>query len=204
MDWLPVPHVVAPSPTKELSSRSRLHEAIDFLYVTLGNGPVRSKDILKAAKENDIAEKTLRRAKSHEGIDDWKKNLDGQGVATYWELRRKKEDFFYDFVMVLKQLLDESLVIGTSEAPRVIVHKEQLVVVKSHLGGGANLQIDFEPSDSGQSVEIVATDGDATVYLDASDRAFFDKFHDEMKQLGLTWDSQQYAERTGGSVEDAA
>lgn len=48
--------------------RSAVDEAIDFINDLLAEGPMLSKQILEAAREHDIAEKTLRRAAKQMGV----------------------------------------------------------------------------------------------------------------------------------------
>jgi hypothetical protein len=71
--------LAAPTDPEE---RSALEEAKDFLQDTLGNGPVDNKLVKKNAKEADIAEITLKRAKSILGV---RSEKEGDGPWT-WRL----------------------------------------------------------------------------------------------------------------------
>ena len=51
--------------------RSARSEAKDFLFNFLADGPKNAKDVLKAAQQNAIADKTLRRAAKEIGVEIW-------------------------------------------------------------------------------------------------------------------------------------
>lgn len=65
--------------------RTAREEAIDFLRDVLASGPVPAKEILRQARDADINEKTLRRAKSDLGVTKRREGF-GPGGAFVWEL----------------------------------------------------------------------------------------------------------------------
>jgi hypothetical protein len=75
--------LAAPTDPEE---RSALDEAMDFLRDVLGNGPVDNKLVRKDAREADISESTLKRAKAAMGISS-KKGADGSWT---WRLLGSK------------------------------------------------------------------------------------------------------------------
>ena len=68
---------------------SKLEEAKEFLKEVLGNGPVEIEDVKKEAKEVDIGDSTLLRAKKELGVKALRRNIEGgkrgEGYWT-WEL----------------------------------------------------------------------------------------------------------------------
>lgn len=184
------------TPTRSIRKpKSKVDEAADFLYQKLGNGPVPSYTLLKEAKDNDIAEKTLRRAKKQEAVDDWKQN-DGKRIRTFWELPNHREGFFVEVATVLESLLNESRVTSSNLSPRVIIQKDQIIVVKSHVGGGPNIQIDLETIPSRNATIIVAQEGNHRVEIETSDPDMHTRFRESMQQFNLIWDDAVYENLT--------
>jgi putative DNA primase/helicase len=75
--------LAAEAPSEELSSRD---EALTFLLEILGEGPVAAREVLAAAKQAGISERTLRRVKSREGIEARKVRY-GEGAEWVWQVR---------------------------------------------------------------------------------------------------------------------
>lgn len=75
---------LALSPEKRETS-SALKEAITWLKEALSDGPIPSTDIFRMAKANNIAEKTLRRAKERIGVQSFKEGMAQEG-KWYWRL----------------------------------------------------------------------------------------------------------------------
>lgn len=75
---------LALSPEKRETS-SALKEAITWLKEALSDGPIPSTDIFRMAKANNIAEKTLRRAKERLGVQSFKEGMAQEG-KWYWRL----------------------------------------------------------------------------------------------------------------------
>jgi putative DNA primase/helicase len=67
-------------------------EAREFLLERLGAGPVNSEDLVEEAKQEGIAEKTLRRAKKELGIRSRKQQGRTDGLW-FWELPPKRESW---------------------------------------------------------------------------------------------------------------
>jgi hypothetical protein len=67
------------------SGKTAKREARELLLERLRAGPVKQNDILEEAKQDGIAERTLRRAKKELGIKSWKERgrIDGDW---FWEL----------------------------------------------------------------------------------------------------------------------
>lgn len=75
--------LAAKAPSEELSGEA---EARAFLQETLAAGPVAAREVLAAAKLAGIAERTLRRAKSHEGIVARRVQSGEGGAEWVWRL----------------------------------------------------------------------------------------------------------------------
>jgi hypothetical protein len=67
------------------NNRTARREAREFLQNRLALGPVKQGDLIEEAKQEDIAEKTLRRAKKDLGIRSRKEpgKMGGEG---FWEM----------------------------------------------------------------------------------------------------------------------
>jgi hypothetical protein len=75
-------------------SPSARDNAKHFLEDLLGNGPVSSKDVQEAGKENGISQRTLRRAAEELGVEfkkDGPKNDKGE-ITWRWHLPPEKEN----------------------------------------------------------------------------------------------------------------
>jgi putative DNA primase/helicase len=75
--------LAAEAPSEELSSQD---EALTFLLEILDGGPLPAREILGAAKQAGISERTLRRVKSREGIRATKVRY-GDGAEWVWSIR---------------------------------------------------------------------------------------------------------------------
>jgi len=81
----------------ESKSPSARDNAKQFLEMFLGNGPVGSKDVTEAAKENGISARTLRRAKDELEIEvkkDGPPNKDGESTWQWHLPKSEKKDGF--------------------------------------------------------------------------------------------------------------
>jgi hypothetical protein len=67
-------------------------EAREFLLERLAAGAMKQEDVIEEAKQEDIAEKTLRRAKKELGIKSRKERGRTDG-AWFWELPPKRESW---------------------------------------------------------------------------------------------------------------
>jgi putative DNA primase/helicase len=66
--------------------KSALDEAREFLRAILADGPLLTTEVLKAAKEAGISEKTIKRAKAMEGIKAQRRPIDGAPSREWpWE-----------------------------------------------------------------------------------------------------------------------
>lgn len=70
---------------KSEEEKSALEEAIDFLREILADGPRPSDEIMKEARKNGIAEKTLRRAKQQLGVEAKRKGIPGGRGKGVWQ-----------------------------------------------------------------------------------------------------------------------
>jgi hypothetical protein len=87
VEWLGESHLTADAVLGGLQEqgRSTLFEAAHVLYSTLADGPVRAREVVLAAREAGVSERTLRRAKSLLQVRSRK--LGNGGDATwYWAL----------------------------------------------------------------------------------------------------------------------
>ena len=69
--------------------KTRQREAKDFLLDRLRSGPVRSDDLLDEAKQEGIAERTLKRVKKDLGVTSRREG--GSTGAWFWELPAAKK-----------------------------------------------------------------------------------------------------------------
>lgn len=69
----------------DVETKSELKAASDWLYEELSSGPMPAKDVKREARENSIAEKTLKRAKKDIGAEAKRQGF-GEGGIWYWAL----------------------------------------------------------------------------------------------------------------------
>jgi hypothetical protein len=87
VEWLGESHLTADAILggARQQGASALFEAMDVLYSTLANRPVPAREVMVAAREAGIAERTLRRAKSVLQVRSRKLGTDGD-ARWYWTL----------------------------------------------------------------------------------------------------------------------
>jgi len=71
---------------EESSGRFKIDEAIEFLRLTLNEGPVLAKEVFKDAEEHGISAPTIKRAKKVLNVKSAKDKFDGKWR---WELPRR-------------------------------------------------------------------------------------------------------------------
>lgn len=83
--WLGEDRSTADELLGNAEERSALAEAVDWLRDLLVNGPLRKADIVKQARSDGIAERTLQRARKHVGVTVERDNAK-QGRPATWRL----------------------------------------------------------------------------------------------------------------------